>query len=146
MNAEKRIVPNEILLAAAGELLEEGKDVTLLVKGNSMLPYLHNEEDSICIRKMPSVAVGDIVLAQIAPGHYVVHRIFALDGEAVTLMGDGNIRGTESCTKADILGTVVSFIRPSGRTVIPGKGRIWRAFLPVRRYILFIHRKLKKIL
>ena len=139
---EKRIIPNEILLAEAGALLAEGRDVELLVKGNSMLPFLRNERDSVLLRKLDSVCKGDIVLARIEPTRYVLHRVRTLRGEGLTLMGDGNLRGTENCTLTDVLGTVIEIIRPDGKRRKPGKGRCWAALRPVRRYLLFIYRRL----
>lgn len=143
---EKRVLPNEILLSSAGELLDEGRDVTLLVKGDSMLPFLHSERDSVRLHKMESVGVGDIVLARIAKGHYVMHRVLQTDGDSITLMGDGNLRGTESCTKQDILGTVVAIIRPDGKETAPNDGRLWKQLLPARRYLLAIYRRTKRII
>jgi len=142
---EKRIIPNEILLGEVTNLLSEGQEVIILTKGCSMLPYLRSEKDSVALRKNSDVEVGDIVLAHLGGGRYVLHRIFALDGDKVTLMGDGNIRGQEFCTKKDISGTVVRIIKASGKEKVPGKGRIWRLFLPVRRYILAFHRRILRI-
>ena len=141
---EKRILPNEILLAEAGALLAEGRDVELSVKGNSMLPFLRNECDSVQLRKLPQMEKGDVVLAQIAPGRYVLHRVRAIEGERLTLMGDGNIRGTEACTTADVLGTAIAYIRPGGKRRKPGKARLWQWLRPVRRYLLFIYRRIYK--
>lgn len=139
---EKRILPNGILLSSAGEFLAEGREVTLMVKGNSMLPFLHSEKDSVVLRKEKELATGDIVLARIAPEHYVMHRIWQISGDNVTLMGDGNLRGTEKCTKGDILGTAVRIIRPDGSEETPTDGHIWRRLLPVRRYLLAIYRRI----
>lgn len=142
---EKRILPNEILLSSASDLLAEGHDVELMVKGLSMRPYLESDRDSVILRKRANVETGDIVLAEIAPGHYVLHRVWSVDDDTVTLMGDGNCAGREVCRREDVKGTVEFILKASGRRVIPGKGRVWRAFLPVRRYILFIHRIYRKI-
>ena len=139
---ERRIVPNEILLAEAGALLAEGRDVELLVKGNSMLPFLHDERDSVRLRKLDTVEKGDVVLAMISPGHYVLHRVRRVRGTTLTLMGDGNVRGTETCSLDDVLGTAVEFIRPGGKGCKPGKGALWTALRPIRRYLLFIYRRL----
>ncbi len=141
---EKRILPNEILLAEAGALLAEGRDVELLVKGNSMLPFLHDEQDSVRLRKLETVEKGDIVLALIAPGRYVLHRVRKLEGERLTLMGDGNIGEPEGGPRADVLGTAIEFVRPDGTRRRPGKGRLWAALRPIRRYLLFIYRRLRK--
>ncbi|MCR4569317.1 MAG: S24/S26 family peptidase [Bacteroidales bacterium] len=137
---DKRVLPNEVLLEEAGKLLDEGRDVTFTPLGSSMLPFIHGGKDSVTLRKMPSAQVGDIVLVRL-PGRYVLHRIIALEGEKVTLMGDGNLVGTENCRLPDIMGTVTA-IQKGKRSVTPGKGRFWRALKPFRRYILAIYRRL----
>lgn len=143
--SEKRTIPNEILLGEVTSLLAGGQEVVIMTKGSSMLPYLRSERDSVALRKKADVEVGDIVLAHLGGGRYVLHRIIALDGDRVTLMGDGNVRGTEECLKGDISGTVVRIIKASGREFEPGKGRFWRAIKPFRRYILAIYRRLLKL-
>jgi len=142
---EKRIIPNDILLSSAEELLAEGRDVELMVKGYSMRPYLETEKDSVLLRKLDTIAVGDVVLARVAPKTYVLHRIWAIEDDKVTLMGDGNLQGKEYCTRNDILGTVILFLKADGRKIKPGKAKIWRAFLPVRRYILYTHKCYRKL-
>ena len=141
---KKMIVPNEILLAEADDLLSKGIEVVLMTKGNSMLPFIRGEKDSVNLKRFGAVEVGDIVLARIAPQRYVLHRLFANDGDAGTLMGDGNLVGTESCRLGDILGTVTEIIRPNGSKKKVTKGTFWRKLLPVRRYILWVYRKLVK--
>ena len=139
---EKRVIPNEILLGEVTSLLAEGQEVVLLTKGGSMMPFLRSERDSVALRKLDKVEVGDIVLAHLGGGRYVLHRIIAIDGDNVTLMGDGNIKGTESCLKSDISGTVVRILKASGKEYVPGKGRWWRALKPFRRYILGVYRRI----
>ena len=58
--------------------------------------------ESVILQKPANLKVGDVVLAWVMPGRYVVHRIIRIDGEHVTLMGDGNLAGTEHCTIAGI--------------------------------------------
>ena len=140
--SEKRVIPNEILLGEVTSLLTEGQEVVLLTKGGSMMPFLRSEKDRVALRKKDGVEVGDIVLAHLGGGRYVLHRIIALDGENVTLMGDGNLKGTESCLKSDISGTVVRILKASGKEYVPGKGRWWRALKPFRRYILGVYRRI----
>ncbi len=138
---EHREMPNEVLIGAAADFLKEGREVVLTPKGSSMLPFIRGQIDSVRLKKKDTVKKGDIVLADLGD-RYVLHRVFREDGPRLTLMGDGNIKGVESCDKSDILGTVTSIIRPSGKEIKPGKGGLWRALLPVRRYILAIYRRL----
>lgn len=133
---DKLTVPNHILLEEANTLLEEGRDVVLTPLGSSMLPFIRGGRDSVTLRRLPDVKVGDIVLVRLKD-HYVLHRVIAIAGENLTLMGDGNIRGTEACTRRDVIGTAVAV---NGRK--PGSGRFWRLIKPLRRYILAIYRRL----
>ena len=137
---DKRIIPNDILLGEVTAVLNEGREAVITPTGNSMLPFIRGGKDCVTLRRMDGVAVGDIVLVHTG-GRYILHRIIAVDGEALTLMGDGNIKGTEHCTTADVVGTVTEIIRPDGKRRTPGKGRFWAAFRPVRRYILAVYRR-----
>ena len=125
---------NEVLLEDAALLMEEGREV-------SMHPFIRGGKDSVRLKKMPSVEVGDIILVRLPGPRYVLHRVIEIDGDNVTLMGDGNIAGTESCKKDDVLGTVTTIIK-KGKEIVPGKGRFWRFLKPIRRYILAIYRRL----
>ena len=121
-------------------MLDEGRTVRFTPLGSSMLPFIRGGRDSVVLCKKDSVEIGDIVLARLQ-GRYVLHRVVGLDGEKVTLMGDGNIAGTEECTLKDVMGTVTEIGRGK-KTVKPGKGRLWGALKPIRRYILAIYRRI----
>lgn len=122
--------------------LSEGEDVMIKARGSSMLPFLIDDRDSVRLRKCDDVAVGDIVFVELPSKRFVMHRIIAIDGDNLTLMGDGNIRGTESCCKSDVKGTVVEIMDEKGRPKKMHDGHIWRRLLPVRRIILGIYRRL----
>lgn len=138
---DKRVVANEVLLEDAAALMNEGREVTIRPLGNSMLPFIRGGRDSVRMKKMPSVAVGDMLLVRLEGPRYVLHRLIEMDGDRLTLMGDGNLVGTETCTRADVLGTVTAIERGK-RVVVPGDGRWWRRLKPFRRYILGIYRRL----
>lgn len=104
------IVDNKILLASVTEMLAEGKDVVLKTKGGSMMPFIVGDKDSVLLRK-EEWGVGDAVLAHLPNGHYVLHRVQSLDGDRVTLKGDGNLQGVEHCRKEDIAGRVVQVLK-----------------------------------
>lgn len=138
---DKKVVANEVLLEEAAVLMNEGREVTIRPLGSSMLPFIRGGRDSVRLRKMPSVAVGDMLLVRLPGPRYVLHRLISVDGDRLTLMGDGNLAGTENCTLADVMGTVTAIERGS-RVVKPGNGRWWRVLKPFRRYILAIYRRI----
>ena len=147
MDTQRLVIPNHILLREVSSLLAEGKEVILMTKGNSMLPFIVGDRDSVRLKRMPGVEEGDVVLAQISEGHYVLHRVLKIDGASATLMGDGNIKGTEQCTVSDICGTALAVIRPDGKETdlrsasSMRQARAWRRLLPCRRVILGIYRR-----
>ena len=130
------------IYAAMADCLSEGKDAMITARGSSMLPFIRDGRDSIRLRKREDVAVGDIVFAKLPTGSFVLHRVIRIDGDELTLMGDGNLKGTESCRKGDVKGTVVEIQDEKGRAKRMHDGRIWRRLMPLRRIILGIYRRL----
>ena len=150
MKATKVILPNAVMLGEVSRFLDEGKSVIIATKGASMSPFIRGERDSVELLKMPDVEVGDIVLCQLTPGHYVLHRVNAINGENLRLKGDGNLDITERCTKADVCGTVTAILRKGEKRIdcttdcFKRRSRRWvNAPRIVRRYALGIYRRIK---
>ena len=141
---EKLVLPNDVMLDEVVRLLDEGREVVMVPKGKSMLPFIRGEVDKVVLVKTETYKVGDVVLAHFGE-RYLLHRIIAIEGEQVTLMGDGNLRGIEVGPKASIAGKVIAVIAPSGRQRSPRRGWLWRKLLPFRKYLLKIYRKWNKI-
>jgi len=141
----KCVVPMEDV----SDLLKGGAVVQLLARGYSMMPFVRHEKDSLEIVPVKTVAVGDIVLVHLPEGRYVAHRVIALEGDAVTLKGDGNLDGREYCRVSDVCGLVTAIIRPSGRSVdchstwFLFASRVWRGLPRIcRRLFLAIYRRM----
>ena len=138
---------NEIIEEAI-RLVREGVSVTLPVNGNSMLPFIIGGKESVILQQPELPKVGGVVLAWADGFRYVVHRIVRIDGERVTLMGDGNLMGTEHCLIGDIKARVTHVVDAKGRTHYLYKGwrklaaKVWFWLRPVRRYLLAIYRRL----
>ncbi len=129
-------------------LVDEGMKVTMKVRGRSMMPFIVGDRDSLVLEKPGHVREGDIVLAWCEPGHYVVHRIVRIDGDRVTLMGDGNLAATEACRMGDIKAKATHVIKgDSGRQhslySLPRRwaATMWRWAKPIRRYLLYVFRR-----
>lgn len=139
---------NAELLPEIVKLINEGHTVTLRLKGFSMRPFLENNRDKALLTKPVHIKVGLPVLAQISPGTYVLHRIVGINGDNITLLGDGNLT-TESCHRKDIEALAIGFYR-KGRnkldSIYSAKWKIysmlWTSLRPIRRYLLFIYRHL----
>lgn len=138
---------DEVILQEAIRLVEEGVNVTLPVKGYSMLPFIIGSQESVILQQPKSPKVGDVVLAWVENCRYVVHRIISITGDRVTLMGDGNVAGTEHCLIGDVKAVATHVVDAKGKkhdlyTSWRCKGtRLWFRLLPVRRYLLAIYRR-----
>ena len=144
-NSDSRLKDNKIIQEAV-KLVEEGICVTLPVDGRSMLPFIIGGKDSVLLEKPEKAEIGDVVLAWVEQCRFVVHRIIAINGDEVTLMGDGNIRGTEQCHLDDIKASVTYVVDKKGkrRNIKNRKYRwgsyVWRQLRPVRRYLLAFYK------
>lgn len=81
----------------------------LSVRGNSMAPTLL-PGDQVLVDTSQEFGVGDIVVAALAEGAYVVHRVVSVDKrlDRITTRGDANLTGqVEVFGREDILGRVV---------------------------------------
>ena len=145
MEVRRIEIPNAILLEQVKEVVRNGKTATINVKGYSMRPFLDNSRHKVRLAQVGQLAVGDAIMAEVNSGVFVLHRIIAIEGDNITLMGDGNVRGTEKCTKDDVIGVVTHYIYekktvPATDKCLQRKVRIWRKLLPVRRYLLYIYK------
>lgn len=146
----KLVLPNALLLGQVRDLIREGHTATINVKGYSMRPFLEHCRDKVVLAGADTLRMGDAVLAEISEGVYVLHRIIDIDGDALTLMGDGNLKGVEHCCRKDVVGIVTHYIHfgkniPASDKRLCRRIRLWRKLLPVRRYLLIIYKVRLKI-
>lgn len=134
---------NDQLLPQVVNLLQEGHTVTLPLRGRSMRPFLEDGRDKALLKIAKHYAVGDAVLAEIAKGSFVLHRIIAIDGDDVTLRGDGNLNN-EYCKIIDIRAKAIGFYRKGRNKLDSTDGCKWRIYswwwthlYSIRRYLLF---------
>ena len=120
-----RTLPNERLFADLERLFDEGGDVQLPVKGYSMRPFLKSERDSVHLLPATSVRLrrGMVVLFRYHTGH-ILHRIRRIEGDRLTIVGDGNCRQQERVMRTDVLAWADA-IRRNGHTIRYGSCR-WR--------------------
>lgn len=138
--------PTELLLGEVAAMLAEGRTVTLHAKGDSMYPFIVGGRDSVVLEPVRRVRVGDIVLARPAGKGYILHRVLRQEGDALRLMGDGNVCRGEDCLRGEVFGRVSAIVR-CGRRVDCGSAAerwrvcVWRGLFPLRRVILGVCRR-----
>ena len=141
---------DDVIIKEAVRLVQDGVSVTFPVKGRSMLPFIFGGRESVILQKPQDLQRGQVVLAEIAPDRYVVHRIIKVETGLITLMGDGNISGTESCPPDKVLAIATHVVdekgnrRPLYSKARNAKAKLWYYIRPLRRYILAALRRLNK--
>lgn len=127
---------NREMFSVVRDLLLEGSPVRVSVKGQSMLPFFRSGS-TVSLRPIreEDFRKYNVVLADTGR-NFVIHRIIALDSDMVTLLGDGNIYGTESMTRDKVYGII-----DCSRVHILF-ARIWLWLRPVRRFPLAIIRRI----
>ncbi len=144
-------VNDDLILAEAIRFVGEGVSVTFPVNGRSMLPFIVGGRESVILEKFESLKIGDVVLAWVDGNRYVIHRIVKMDGENLTLMGDGNLIGVEHCCVADVRARAVAVVNARGRRRSldfgPRKAaaKLWMILKPVRKWLLLPYRIKNKL-
>ena len=135
MERKIRTISNREIFAIARDTLLEGSTVRIAVNGESMLPFFRSGS-TILLRPVRAEDIRTYNVVMADAGHaFVVHRIVKIDDDKITLLGDGNIYGTESVSRDKIYGVVDC----SALHLFFAK--IWLWLRPVRRFPLAIFRR-----
>jgi len=136
MTMREKSVENVATFSVVRDILLEGQSVTVTVKGQSMLPFF-TSGTTVHLRPIKSDDFKryNVVFAD-AGNHFVIHRIIDVKGDMVTLLGDGNIVGTESMPRSKVYGVIDC----SALHLFFAK--IWLAIRPLRRFPLAIFRRI----
>ena len=136
LKSEFRLCENRQAFSLARDLLLEGESVRMTVRGQSMLPFFLSGSTILLqpIGDQPLMR-GDVVMAETPQGNFVVHRLYRIEGEMITLLGDGNVK-TEQMLRGQVYGRVS--ISKLHRFL----GLLWQWMRPVRRFPLAILRRI----
>ena len=136
-----RIVDNQEYMKVVRSILEEGKEVPLVVTGNSMMPFLIDRRDQVLIKRIERpLKKGDIAFFQRENGQYIMHRIHFMRKDDRTgenqfyFIGDGqkNIEGPIKETQ--IFGVITGVLRKWKD--LDEHTFTWRFFENIRRYVI----------
>lgn len=132
-----KTLPNRPAFRMIRQLLAEGREVSVRVEGESMLPFFRSGE-RIRLRPLRNgdLRRGHVVLAETDSGQFVIHRIAQVGNTRVLLRGDGNPFGRESVPRERICGTVEC--TPLHLLL----ARIWMLLGPLRCYPLRLLRRI----
>lgn len=145
-------IKSDELFPAVTELLENGHSVKLTVTGNSMMPFLREDIDSIELSIIPfsDLHFLQIPLIKRESGQYILHRLIFKRKNSFYIAGDAHM-WVEGPVLPSQLVAVVSGIWRGNRFIDPhsfiwyAASLIWWLRLPIR-YSIKVPRKLIKLL
>lgn len=147
MRPDVRTLAPEAAMERIVGLLNCGGQAPLVVTGNSMYPFLKHGRDTVYLQTVQRpLKKGNIVLYRRKNGQYVLHRILLADN-TLTLLGD-NQRVPEPGIEPEQVLAVVSAVRRQGKLLQPGNPvwnfyeKAWLRMIPLRPYLMAIHRRL----
>lgn len=150
---KKRIVDIYEYMPVLRELIEEGKEVSFTVTGNSMSPFIVHGRDQIIIEKpVDKWKKGDIGFFQRANGAYILHRICRIDKQGnCWFVGDGQ-QDIEGPILQEQIFAKVTAVKRKGKWIRKGNfwweffARFWIRVIPLRPWFHRLYGVLKRLL
>lgn len=143
-----RELDTESYVGVLKSLVEEGHEVSLLISGSSMAPFLIHHRDTIWFRAPDrELKAGDMVFYRRLSGQYVMHRIRAVKNDGYYLIGDGQQVVEGPIAREQIFGLVTA-VKRKGKMMRPGDfwweffARVWLRLVPLRGIISRLYAKL----
>lgn len=132
------------------DIINEGKDVNLLISGSSMAPFLVHQRDTIIISKPnQSFKKGDMVFYQRLNGQYVMHRIHHIKEGMLYIVGDAQTVIEGPIDPHQVFGIIHKAIR---KDKLIQKGdfwwnffeKIWIRVVPFRPMLLRLYSRISR--
>lgn len=122
-------------------LVEEGKDVSLLISGSSMTPFLVHHRDTILFgQPNRELRKGDMVFYQRRDGRFVMHRIYKVKPEGYYIVGDAQTE-IEGPVERDQIFALVKKAQRKGKWIGPENfwwkffEKVWINLVPIRPFL-----------
>lgn len=143
-----RLVDTAEYVGVLRGLVEEGHEVSMLVSGSSMSPFLIHLRDTIYFKKPDRpLRAGDIVFYQRDSGQYVMHRILRVRGDVYDIIGDAQTE-VERGVRRDQIFAIITRVKRKGKLIGPGDfwwtffARVWTKLIPLRPLIAWAYARL----
>lgn len=132
-----KVIDTESFLQVLCDLTDEGRTVSVVVSGGSMLPFLSGNRDSVYLEKPAGkLRKGDIVLFRRTNGDFVLHRIKSIKKDDFYLIGDRQY-GVEGPVKLQQIAAVAVGARRKGKEITP-RHPVWIFYSKVWINLVFL--------
>lgn len=142
MEHNVKVLPPEILMDKLIGLLEETESVPLVISGGSMVPFLVHGRDSVYLSKVTApLKRGDMILYRRDNGRYILHRIWRIEKESFTMVGDAQTVLEPGIRPDQVLARVTA-VRRKGKLLRSGSfwweffEKVWIRIVPLRRSLM----------
>lgn len=127
------------------DLTREGKEVSMIISGNSMSPFLIHARDSICFKAVwREPKPGDMVFYERLSGQFVMHRVFKKRPEGYYIIGDAQTE-MEGPVQPEQIFAIITKVCRKGKWLEPGDfwwdffAHFWLRVIPARRILLRLY-------
>lgn len=118
------------------DIVSSGGSVRLDIRGNSMMPLLRSEKDSVLLKKADSIEKFDVVLFKNDSGTIALHRVVDIVDDSFIIIGDNQYAFDIGIKKDNLIAKAIEFYR-SGKCISEKQirlfGAFWFALFPLRR-------------
>ena len=135
----ERVVDTNEYVTVLRELAGEGREVSMLVVGSSMSPFLCHKRDYIYFTKPDrELRRGDMVFYQRDTGQYVMHRIYKRKKDDYYMVGDAQTQIEGPLRRDQIFARIIK-VKRKGRIIEPGNfwweffEHVWIRIIPLRK-------------
>ena len=133
------------------EMLEVTEPVPLVISGSSMTPFLVHGRDTVYLTKIRQpLKRGDMVLYRRDSGNYILHRVYRVEEDSYTMVGDAQTWLEAGIRRDQILARVTA-VRRRGKLLQKGSfwwdffEKVWIRMVPLRPVAMGTYSRLKKL-
>lgn len=147
MEHNTRFWEPEVLMEAYDRLLadESIEALPLVISGNSMSPFLIHGRDTVYLSRLREpMKRGQMLLYRRDSGQYVLHRIYRVDGDSLTMIGDAQTVLEPGIRPEQVL-AIVKSVERKGKKETPGCfwweffEKVWIRMVPLRPMIRSVY-------
>ena len=154
METNLRIFSPDVLLEEYRELLkdESVEALPLVISGNSMSPFLIHGRDTIYLSRLTRpVKRGDVLLYQRDSGAYILHRVYKIESDSFTMVGDAQTELEPGIRPEQVI-AIMSSAERKGKKQAPGSfwweffEKVWIRMVPLRPIVRKVYTAVSRLL
>ena len=147
MTDNTRVISPDILMEEYRQLLQDEniQALPLVISGNSMSPFLVHGRDTVYLSRLDrQVKKGDVLLYKRDSGAYILHRVYKVEQDSFTMVGDAQPVLEKGIRPDQIIALMTSALR-KGKIQKPGCfwwdffENVWLKLVPVRPVLIKVY-------